>query len=264
MLYMGRPGRDYILDLKILKGPITEDAIRSILNKKHSLRELHLETYKEYAKCIEKSPSDGLILECGAGVGFAEESIPNLVSSDIRYYSNIDVVLDATTLPVKNASTSVILMHNVFHHIPDVAAFLSEATRCLKNKGRVLISDEYPGIFARHIYKHVHFEAFDDQTDDWSFSSNDPLTDANGALAWIVFVRDLEKFNDRYQHLSLARFTTHTPFRYWLSGGMKRWSLLPKQLFRLATWFDELLIKISPRFGSFVYVELVKLESENI
>lgn len=246
------------MKLKILEGALTEESIKAILDSKTSLRKLYLEAYQEYSQCIAKSPPNGLLLECGSGLGFAEDIIPGLFSSDIKSYSSVDIVLDATKLPFKNASTSAIMMHNVFHHIPDVESFFSEAVRCLKSGGRILISDEYPGIFAKYIYKYIHFEHFDHQSTSWSFPSDDPLIDANGALAWIVFVRDIERFRLRFPKLKLERFTTHTPLRYWLCGGMKRWSLLPNNLFNLASRIDKLLIKVSPRLGSFVYIELVK------
>lgn len=243
---------------KFLDTPTTEEQIRDILRTKQSIKHLYYEIYQEYKNCIQRGVPDGLIIECGAGVGFAKEIIPNLTTSDILDYSNVDMIMDATNLPFPDISVSIILMNNVFHHIPDVARFLAEAQRCLKQGGRIMIADQYPGLFAKYIYKYFHFEPFDEGVTEWKYASQNPLLDANGALAWIVFVRDYKKFQERFPQLQLEHFTPHTPLRYWLSGGLKKWSLLPAKLFQFATWVDRSLIKLSPKLGSFVFIEIVK------
>jgi SAM-dependent methyltransferase len=245
---------------KLLAKPATENEIRKILNAKRSLQELYKEVYVEYAECIKRSKGDGQIIECGSGVGFANEIIPNIITSDIVNYSNVDVVLDATNMPLEDNSASAILMHNVFHHIPDVERFLMEAERCLRSGGRILIADQNPGILVKYIFRYLHSEPFNEKAESWSFPSNDPVNDANGALAWIVFVRDHEKLQRRHPNLRLVNVKTHTPLRYWLYGGLKKWSLLPEKLFPLATWFDRTLLRITPRLGSFAFYELEKID----
>lgn len=245
---------------KLLAKPATEDEIRKVLNAKPSLRELYKEIYQEYVQCINRSKGNGEIIECGSGAGFAKEIVPKIITSDIVDYSNVDVVLDATSLPFKDDSTSAILMHNVFHHIPDVEMFLTEAERCLRVGGRILIADQNLGILSKHIFRYLHSEPFNEEAVTWSFPSIDPLNDANGALAWIVFVRDYEELQRRHPNLRLVRVKSHTPLRYWLCGGLKKWSLLPEKLFPFATWIDRKLLSITPRFGSFAFFELAKVD----
>ncbi|HEY4932725.1 MAG TPA: hypothetical protein VII95_06920 [Terriglobales bacterium] len=85
-----------------------------------------------------------------------------------------------------------------------------------------------------------------------------PLSGANGALAWIVFARDRSRFEREFPNLKLLQYNPTTPLRYWLSGGLKRWSLLPESAWKYATTFDKLPLKVSPHFGSFVEIELLK------
>ena len=76
--------------------------------------------------------------------------------------------------------------------------------------------------------------------------------------AWIVFERDVERFRREFPGLELLAFRPHTPLRYWLAGGLKKWSLLPGWAFGLATLLDRGLAGISRQFCSFVDVGLRK------
>jgi hypothetical protein len=73
-----------------------------------------------------------------------------------------------------------------------------------------------------------------------------------------VFKRDFKQFEERFQKLKLTGYHPHTPLRYWLSGGLKVWNLLPVWAFPFATKLDRFLIKLSPHFGSFVDIEIIK------
>ena len=149
-------------------------------------------------------------------------------------------------------------MLNVFHHVSNVESFLNEVSRCLKPKGRLLIIDQHVGLISKWVLKYIHHEKYDDKAESWSFESNDPAVDANGALTWIVFRRDIVLFKNKFPDLSLVKYETHTPLFYWLSGGLKNWSLIPKHLISLTVIIDTILLKLSDNFGSFVDVELVK------
>jgi hypothetical protein len=124
--------------------------------------------------------------------------------------------------------------------------------------GRLLIVDQYPGLFAAWIYEHLHHEPFDRHAETWAFASRGPLSDANGALAWIVFVRDRQRFAATYRSLAISAVTPHSPLCYWLTGGLRRYGLLPGWAYSPAAWLDRALIRFSPRLGSFMDVEVVK------
>lgn len=235
-----------------------EEQLISLLKRKPALSAWYLERYFTYKNVLERTPSGGVILELGSGAGFAKEVIPDLLTSDFLPYKNVDRVIDATTLPFTDESLRAVFLLNVLHHTPDAETFFGELERCLKPQGRVLIIDQYPGIPARWIYRYLHHEPFHPEAQEWRFESSGPLSDANGALAWIVFERDRSVFEKKFRRLKIESIRTHSPLRYWLTGGLRPWCLLPKVAFPTASFLDSLLISVWHGFGSFVDVELCR------
>ncbi len=197
-------------------------------------------------------------MEIGSGGGFAKEVIPELITTDFLPYPGVDQTMDATQMTFADQSVRAIFLMNVFHHIPDVDKFLSECHRTLKVGGRVFMVEPYPGVIAKPILKFAHHEPFDDTVQDWKFDSTGPVSDANGALPWIVFQRDQAKFKARHPNLEIQRFAPHSPLRYWLSGGLKSWSLGLPGTFKIWSAVDHTLCTLAPVMGSFVDIELVK------
>lgn len=232
--------------------------VRRRIEGKPSLNRFYREVYHEYQSCLKRCPQQGIALELGSGAGFAKQIIPSLVTSDILSYEGVDQVIDGTNLPFVDCSLRMVCMMNVLHHIADVGAFLCEAQRCLVPGGRIFIADQHVGLISKPILRYLHHEPFLPDAKEWSFGSTGALSDANGALAWIVFDRDQELFKRLYPLLNLCRYQPFAPLRYWLAGGLKRWSMLPQWAFGIAKRTDQLLISISPRLGSFVYIEVVK------
>ncbi len=228
------------------------------IQQKPALRRLYLETYAAYQDVLDRSPQSGLAIELGAGAGFVKDVIPTLITTDILPYKTVELTFDACRMPFADNSLRFIGMLNVLHHIPDADAFFSECQRCLMPNGRVLISDQYPGWLAHWMLKFVHHEVYDPAAGEWSFPSSGPLSGANGALPWIVFFRDRARFEQLFSQLRIDRIERHTPLRYWLSGGLKSWSLIPDSGWSIACRLDASLIRCSPQWASFMNVELVK------
>ena len=80
---------------------------------------------------------------------------------------------DATSLPMKNSSFDVAMFCLVLHHIEDINAAVREASRVLKDGGRVLIIDMQEHIHKeyKHTMGHVHL----------GFSESDMKTFATSA-----------------------------------------------------------------------------------
>jgi SAM-dependent methyltransferase len=242
-----------------LDDPGRIEELRRLIQNKAGLRSYYLDIYRRYSECLQRCPKDGIAIELGSGGGFVKEVIREVITSDTLPYAGVDRVIDATKMHFPDSSLKAIFMLNVFHHIPDVAAFLKEAERCLKPEGRLLIVDQHPGWIGWPIYRFIHHEPFHPKAKDWQFDSTGPLSGANGALAWIVFQRDRDKFKALFPNLRILRYEPHTPLQYWLSGGLKHWSLVPKWGVGLVGQVDRILIKASREFGAFVDIEIVKL-----
>ena len=199
--------------------------IRAVIDRKPALRRFYTEMYGKYAACLANCPEDHFAVELGSGGGFAQRIIPELVTTDVLRYDGVDRVLDATSMPFEDHSVRFFGMINVFHHISDVGAFLREAGRCLVSGGRLLVIDQHPGLSSKPLLTYLHHEPFRPDAKNWGFGSTGPLSGANGALAWIVFVRDRWRFTEEFPELHLLRYCPFAPLTYWLSGGLKAWSL---------------------------------------
>lgn len=232
--------------------------IRKTIADKYALRRFYEAVYERYQACLDECPHDGLAIELGSGAGFARERIPDLIATDVIEYAGLDRVVDATAMPFGDESLRAIFGLNVFHHIPDPEAFLREAQRCLKVGGRVLLVDQHPGLLGKPILRYVHHEPFDDQVPQWKFESTGPLSDANGALAWIVFRRDAARLAEIVPQLECLGYRPHTPLGYWMAGGLKSWSLVPRWAYSASTALDRLLLSVSKDLGCFVDIQLVK------
>lgn len=241
-----------------LDDPARVAALRRRIRSKRALERWYRECYAKFAACVARCPAQGTVLELGSGAGFLKEVLPEVVTSDVLPYAGIDRVVDAARLPFAAGSLRAILLLNVLHHMPDVEAFFREALRCLVPGGRIFLVDQQLGWISTPILRHLHHEPCDPHAERWSFASSGPLSGANGALAWIVFLRDRALFERRFPQLRIAALRPHSPLRYFLAGGLKGWSLLPGAAFPLASALDAALVRASPRFGSFLDVELVR------
>ena len=228
------------------------------IRQKYALKKMYNEAYSRFSKCLLKCPKDGLAVEIGAGLGYAKRTIPELIITDVIQYPSVDMVVNAEKLPFKDNSIKFIGINNALHHIPNAEAFFYEVSRCLKPEGRISITDVHGGILSAFIYTYLHHEGFDRKTKNWQFSTKDPLKDANGALAWILFKRDLSLFQKKYPKLDVLFYQPHTPLMYWMAGGLKKWCLVDKRLYSIFNSVDKILIKIHSTFGCFVNVEIVK------
>lgn len=232
--------------------------IQKIIKSKPSLMKLYEEYYQRFSEVLKTCPPSGIALELGSGAGFIKEVLPDVTTSDVIPYEGVDSVVDATKMPFGDGELRAIFLLLVFHHIPNVPSFLREATRCLKEGGRIYIVDQHHGWLSRWILKYAHHEPYHADAREWEFESSGPLSDANGALSWIVFSRDVARFKREFPDLELLYYRPITPLRYWLTGGLKSWSLLPNALFPLLTWVDRIICRFVPNLGSFVEIEIRK------
>ncbi len=174
---------------------------------------------------VRNAPRDARFLELGSGGSRLKELDHRIITSDVSP-GIADLVVDARKLPFPDASLHAIFLTHVFHHIPDVSQFLHEAERVLVPGGVIGMIEVAATPFARFFFNHFHPEPFSPQL-GWTFAQNDSMMDSNQALSWIVFERDLLRFQREHPGLILEEKRWLPWLPYLLSGGVTRRDLLP-------------------------------------
>ena len=239
-----------------LEDPGREAAIRASILGKPALKDWYVGIYERWAEALKTVPEGGLVVELGAGAGFAERTVPGLLRTDTIAYPGVDQVADALAMPWADGEVRAIFLLNVMHHLPDAEKFLSEAQRVLKPGGLLLITDPHIGILSRWIYGWGHHEPLDPAAPEWKFPVAHALSGANIALTWIVFQRDLKVFEKGFPELKMGAYERFAPLQYWLSGGLTRWNLVPSWGVKAVRAMDRLIIKVWPDTASFCHVVL--------
>jgi len=224
-----------------------------IIRKKGFLKRLYIDFYKEFLK--SSKDSGGLFIEIGSGCGFLKELIPGVITSDILPIEGIDICLSALSMPFFDNTVSRFFMIDVLHHL------LNEVQRCLKVGGKCVMIEPGNTLWAKFIYQNFHHERFDPDG-NWGFEGSRPLSDANGAIPWIIFCRDRERFKREFPNLKIAHLSFSTPFRYLLSGGVSMRSLVPFFLYDIVKGIEFLLSPLNRYLGMFMKIELERSLSE--
>jgi len=214
-----------------------------------------------YARLIERL--DGRLkgrnlVEIGSGGGFLKRLLPDLITSEMAGIPGVDMHLDARALPFAEGSLDALLMIDVFHHIPDAAAFLRQARFCLKPGGRIVMIEPANTLWGRFVYGRFHHEDFD-PGGDWKTRGSGRLSSGNGALPWIVFLRDRDRLRREFPELRMGRTDLFMPFAYLLSGGLTFRRLLPGRAFPLVRGLEKMLSPLHKYLGMFMTVELMKV-----
>jgi SAM-dependent methyltransferase len=230
---------------------------RDIILSKPFLKRLYQEWYAVFKNAAAQLPP-GKLVELGSGGGFLKEMIPEVITSDVLELPGIvDKIFYAENMPFETSSVSGIFMTDVFHHIPDSAAFLKEAVRVLVPGGKIIMTEPANSAWGRFIYKNFHHEPFN-PGGNWTIPSAGPMSGANGALPWIVFVRDRKKFEKDYPQLKINSIKYHTPLRYLLSGGVSKKQLVPGFSFSLLKGLENLALLLTKHFSMFMTIEIEK------
>jgi SAM-dependent methyltransferase len=211
-----------------LDDPATTAIRREVVRSKPFLKAVYDEWY---GLMLARLPDvEGSLLELGAGGGFLKERQGDVITSEVFPVPGIDRVVDAQRLPFEDSSLRAILMTNVFHHIPDVALFLTEAERTLVPGGRIIMVEPWNTWWSRFVHRHLHVEPMMPDVAAWEFPASGPVSSANAALPWIVTARDRDKLESEWR-LRVIETRPFMPFRYLASGGVSLRSLQPRWTF---------------------------------
>jgi SAM-dependent methyltransferase len=244
-------------DIKNLDDPARTLLHANILRKKTLLKKLYSDFYRQFRKAINP-PDNKVLVELGSGGGFIKEIIPNTITSDVLDIEGVDKVFSATDMPFNSCGIDALFMFNVLHHIAQPRPFFSEADRCLKQGGRIVMIEPTNTTWARFIFKNYHHESFDPQG-GWGFEQQSPLMTANGAQPWIILVRDRAIFEQEYPGLRIVSIRNHTPFVYLFSGGFTMRQLLPGFLYPVIRAIEYFLSPFKNQLGMFMTIVIDKV-----
>lgn len=235
-----------------LDNPETTNLHRTIIQSKPFLRRIYEEWYRLLAQWL---PDGGApVVELGSGAGFAGEFLPGLITSEVCFFPSVHIVFDGQVMPFQNASLRGVTMVNVLHHVPDVRRLFVEAARCLKPGGRVVAIEPWVSTWSRFVYSKLHHEPFDASSEEWAFPKGGRLSAANGALPWIVFERDRQRWEAEFPDLQVKLIRRIMPFRYLISGGIATRNLMPSFLFPFWRGVEWLLDPFMNRVAMFALI----------
>ncbi len=186
--------------------------------------------YSNYYRKIISWSRKGKSLEIGGGTGNLKEFSSNVISTDLALTPWLDAVADAQSLPFPDGVFTNIIMIDVLHHIEQPRLFLSEAERLLEPGGRIIMVEPAITLLSAPFYKWFHPEPVDMKADPLAQISPDPerdLFDANQAIPTLLCGRDFKRLTQHFPSLRLKTIEKFDFFAYPLSGGFRRWSLIP-------------------------------------
>jgi SAM-dependent methyltransferase len=226
-------------------------AQRRLIESKPLIRSCYQLWYSLLLRDVDSTPhTDKIhrIIEVGSGGSFLSEVRPGILRSDVTT-GDVDVVLDGRALPFRTNSVRALLLTHVFHHIPDVCAFLGEAQRVLIPGGVVSMVDCTHTPFARFFFGRFHPEPYDDKTAKWNFPPGHSMLDSNQALAWLVFFRDRHRMETVAPDLIFEQWRYLPWLSYLLSGGVNLPSFVPRPLTPLFRTADVLVRPLDSLFA---------------
>jgi SAM-dependent methyltransferase len=220
------------------------DEHRTIWQAKPVLRAIYTDYYQRIvAHCIP-----GRALEIGGGSGNLKEFLPDVVSTDIVVASWLDAAADAQALPFSDKSFANIVMVDVLHHVEHPVRFFREASRVLKEGGRLVLLE--PGIspvsslFFRLFHPEPVIMSADPLEDGAPDLARAPF-DANQAIPTLLMTRDKSRFEAAFPELKIEHVYWLSLFAYPLSGGFRSWSLInasmAKAMLSVEGWVAPLL-----------------------
>ena len=236
--------RDPALDNIDVDGADRLEVHRAILANKRMMREVFTEFHHLFHRLGERFFGHQAVrIEVGAGVAPIRDSYPDVLASDIVPGRHLDRVLNAEDMDFDDASVGVVYGQNCFHHFPHPDRFFSELERVLVPGGGAILLEPYYGPAASLLFaKLFKTEAFDKQAPSWDSSASGPMSSANQALSYIVFVRDRAEFERKHPQLKIVhRQLCGNHLKYLLSGGLNFRQLMPDwsiPLVEFAQWLQ--------------------------
>lgn len=235
-----------------------------MLARKQMLREVFTEFHHTFRMLDEKYFSaPGTRIELGAGIAPIRDSYSDVLATDVVPGPHLDRVLDAENMNLPDGSVRVIYGQNCFHHFPHPDRFFSELDRVLALGGGVILLEPYYGPFAIFLFKRLFkTEGFDKEFPLWETPVVGPMSGANQALSYIVFVRDRADFERKHPRLKIVhQELCQNHFKYLLSGGLNFRQLVPDWMGPAINFFQATLSPFN-RWLSLHHIVVIRKQIE--
>ncbi len=200
---------------------------RELWDQKPVLRAI----YSDYYRRIVGMCTSGRTLEIGGGSGNLKGLLNDVISTDIVPTSWLDAAADAQALPFADACFSNIVMVDVLHHIERPYRFISEARRVLRPGGRLVLLEPAITPVSWVFFKLFHPEPVRMDVDplcDGPVDKGREPFDANQAIPTLIFGWHRSRFDKTFPEFSVCHIERLSLLAYPLSGGFRRWCLIPK------------------------------------
>jgi SAM-dependent methyltransferase len=220
---------------------------RDVWERKPGLRAIYADYHRRLLSAL---PKDESILEIGGGSGNFSEATTNVISIDLMRSPWIDIACDAHALPFRDGAFGGIAMLDVLHHLVSPATFFEEAARVLRPGGRLAMIEPGITLMSWPFYNFLHQEPVDMSVDPLADQPPDVAADpflSNQGIPTLLFDRQHHRtrFEAQFPNFTIIERQRFSLFAYPLSGGFKRWSLLPgwvaPSLLRMENYFNRLL-----------------------
>jgi hypothetical protein len=103
-----------------------------------------------------------------------------------------------------------------------------------------------------------HYEFYDSTLTEWETPSAKTMTGANLAMAWIIFIRDADRFHKMFPKLKIKNIRYHTFFAYFVSGGMTYKAFIPASLLPVLDGVERLMAPLGRWLSSMMTIEIEK------
>ena len=231
-----------------------------VWERKPVLRMIYDDFYDRIA--VECVP--GVTIEIGGGIGNLKRRLPRVIATDIQFGRWLDCVADAQYLPFPAGMAANIVMVDVLHHLEFPVYFFREAARVLHSGGRIVMVEPAITWGSTLFYRLLHHEPVRMSTDPLTEGTPDPQRDpydSNQAIPTLIATRDRDRFERLFPSLKISRVVWFSFATYPLSGGFKRWSILPQRLTPYALRFERYIEASLGRFSAFRMMLIVEKRS---
>lgn len=220
-------------------------AQRATWQNKPALRAVYEHLYARMALACKP----GRTLEIGGGSGNFGDFSAGVITTDIQQVPWLDAVCDAHQLPFVKEAFDNIVMFDVLHHLDRPRRFFSEAARALRTGGRIVMIEPMITPVSWPIYQYLHPEPVrlrEDPLEDGDPKSKTDPFDSNQAIPMLLFRRGGESLIREFPTLRLREVHYLGLWAYPLSGGFRKWTLIPKAMVRSVLWLED---KVAPVLG---------------